>query len=105
MVSEAKTLAVDYTNVKDVLRILPNGSLLTSRGVQWNGIHLEYYCHPPYEIPENSSKQHLILINTKIPFLTQCEQALDGRTSRATLRQGEVIVIPADVLHWAPSSG
>ncbi len=72
--SEVNTLAVDYTNVKDVLQILPNGSLLTSRGVQWDGIHLEYYCHPPYEIPENSAKQHLILINTKIPASTHCEQ-------------------------------
>lgn len=98
---EANILTVDYTNVKDVLQILPNGSLLTSRGVQWDGIHLEYYRHPPYEIPENSPKQHLILINTKIPPSTHCEQTLDGRTSRDTLRQGEVIVIPANVLHWA----
>jgi AraC family transcriptional regulator len=101
MTSEAKTQAVDYTNVKDVLQILPNGSLLTSHGAQWDGIHLEYYCHPPYEIPENSSKQHLILINTTVPPSTQCEQTLDGHTSKDTLRQGEVIVIPADVLHWA----
>ena len=60
--SKANTLAVDFTKAKDVLQILPNGSLLTSRGAQWDGIHLEYYRHPPYEIPENFPKQHLILM-------------------------------------------
>lgn len=43
---EANTLAVDFTNAEDILQILPNGSLLTSCGVQWDGIHLEYYRHP-----------------------------------------------------------
>lgn len=99
--SEVNTLAVDFTKARDVLQILPNGTLLTSRGVQWDGIHLEYYRHPPYEIPENSPKQHLILINTKIPPSTHYEQALDGRACSDELRQGEVIVIPANVLHWA----
>lgn len=99
--SEANTLAVDFTKAKDVLQILPNGSLLTSHGAQWDGIHLEYYRHPPYEIPENSPKQHLILINIKIPPSTHYEQALDGRASSDELRQGEVIVIPANVSHWA----
>ncbi|MDZ4877103.1 MAG: HTH-type transcriptional activator RhaS [Chroococcidiopsis cubana SAG 39.79] len=99
--SKANTLAVDFTKAKDVLQILPNGSLLTSRGAQWDGIYLEYYRHPPYEIPENFPKQHLILINTRIPPSTHYEQALDGRISSDELRQGEVIVIPANILHWA----
>lgn len=99
--SEANTLAVDFTNAEDVLQIFPQGALLTSRGVQWNGIHLEYYRHSPYEIPENSPKQHLILINTDIPPLTHYEQAIDGSFSRDNLRQGEVIIIPANVPHWA----
>jgi AraC family transcriptional regulator len=99
--SEANTLAVDFTKATDVLQILPSGSLLTSCGAQWDGIHLEYYRHPPYEIPENSPKQHLILINTKIPPSTHYEQALDGRASSDELRQGEVVVIPANVSHWA----
>ncbi len=99
--SETNTLAVDFTNAKDVLQILPHGSLLTSRGAQWHGIHLEYYRHPAHEIPENSPKQHLILINTKILPSTHYEQAIDGHTSSDELRQGEVIIIPANVLQWA----
>lgn len=61
MISAVNTLAVDYTNVKDVLQILPNEPLLTSRGVQWDGIYLEYYRHQLVEAAQPSNVDTVVV--------------------------------------------
>lgn len=92
---------IDFTKKDEVQQLFPSGPLLSSSKEKWNGIQFEYYQHPPYEIPENAPKQHLILINSEVPASTQYEQRIDGQFHKEQLREGEVIIIPAHTSHWA----
>ena len=96
-----KSLIIDSTKEDDMLQIYPCSSLLSSNNLGWDGIHLGYYRLPPHEIPENSSKQHLILIHPQIPQNMNLEQRFDGRFEKSQLHDGDVIIVPANIPHQA----
>lgn len=94
-----RTVAIDFTRDSEVLQVFPSGSLLSSQPGQWNGIHLSYYQHPPHEIPETVSNQHLILVHLEIP--TQAEQRLDVQFQADQFQVGDVLIVPAHTPHYA----
>lgn len=97
----SKSLTIDSTKKEDMLQIYPCTSLLSSNDLNWDGIHLGYYCLPPYSVPENSSQQHLIIIHPQIPSKMQLEQRFEGRLKTGYVQNGDVIVVPANVPHQA----
>ena len=62
--SEKKPIVVDFKREETLLQILPCAPLLSSNKAGWNGIYVEYYRHPPHEMPEYISLQHKITIHT-----------------------------------------
>ncbi|AFY78087.1 DNA-binding domain-containing protein, AraC-type [Pleurocapsa sp. PCC 7327] len=92
-------VAIDFTRDSEVLQVFPSGSLLSSKLGQWNGIHLSYYQHPPHEIPETISNQHLILVHLEIP--TQAEQKLDAKFQENQFQVGDILIVPAYTPHYA----
>ena len=92
-------LTIDFTKDSDVLQVLPSGPLLSSRPGQWNGVHLSYYQHPPHEIPEIASEQHLVLVHLEVP--TRVEQWLGTQFQENYFQVGSVLIIPAQAPHRA----
>ncbi len=92
-------LAIDFTRDSEVLQVFPSSSLLSSQPGQWNGIHLSYFQHPPHEIPETVSQQHLILVHLEIP--TGAEQRLETRFQKDQFHVGDILVVPAHTPHYA----
>ena len=92
-------LAIDFTQDREVVRVLPCAPLLSSHPGQWNGVHLSYYQHPPHEIPEVACARHLVLIHLEIP--TRVEQWLGTRFQKNYFQVGSVLVVPANVPHRA----
>ena len=66
---------IDYTKDDHILQVYPRLPLLSSRGVAWQGLHLQYYRQPAHETPEHASKQDIIGIEL-------------GQASGATAWQG-----------------
>lgn len=95
----SSALLTDFTRDSDVTQVLPSGSLLSSQPGQWNGVHLGYYQHPPYEIPEVASKHHLVLVHLEVP--TQVEQWLGTQFQKDHFQVGSVLVVPAHMPHSA----
>ena len=99
--SASKSSIVDYTKDDVMQRIFPSTALVSSSNMDWKGIHLGLYRHPPYSVPENCSQQHLILIHPQIPQDMRLEQRFDGRFDRTQIQSGDIIVIPANTPHQA----
>ena len=97
----SKSLIIDSTKEDDMLQIYPCTSLLSSKDLGWDGIHLGYYDLPPYSIPEKVSKQHLILIHLQLPINMSLEQRFGGRFEKNQIHDGEIIIIPANIPHQA----
>ena len=92
---------IDSTKEDDILRIYPCTSLFSSQELNWDGVHLGYYRLPPYSIPENYSQQHLILIHPQIPQGMKLEQKFDGHFEKSQIRDGDIIIVPANIPHQA----
>lgn len=92
-------LVIDFTRESEVLPVFPSGSLLSSQPGQWNGIYLSYYQHPPYEIPETVSRQHLVIVHLEVPI--QAEQRIGTRFQKEYFQAGSVLLIPAHTPHYA----
>lgn len=91
-----KFLMIDSTKEDDVLQVYPCSSLLSSKNMGWDGIHLEHYCLPPHSVPECCLKQHLIAIHTQISSEMQIEQKIGDRFGTNKIRQGDIIIVPAN---------
>ena len=99
--SASKPLIVNSTLEEDILQIYPCNSLFSSSEMGWDGIHLGYYRLPPYSVPENSSRQHLIIIHPQIPPEMQLEQRFEGCLKTGYVQNGDIIIVPANVPHQA----
>jgi AraC family transcriptional regulator len=58
--SSEKPLILDFAQPDAMKSILPNTSILSSHGANWQGIHVEYHRQPPNESPEHYLQQHSI---------------------------------------------
>ena len=91
-----ESLIIDSTKEDNMLQIYPCNSLLSSNNMSWDGIHLKHYLLLPHSIPENCPKQHLILIHTQLSGQLQIQQKIDDRFEKNRIRQGDIIVVPAN---------
>ncbi len=94
-----RTLAVDFTQDREVVQVLPSEALLSSQPGQWNGVHLSYYHHPAHAIPAIASQHHLVLVHLEGP--TQVEQWLATQYQKEQFRAGSVLIVPAGMPHHA----
>ncbi|MEG4393445.1 helix-turn-helix transcriptional regulator [Microcoleus sp. BROC3] len=58
--SPEKAIILDFAETDAMKSILPNTSILSSHGANWEGIHVEYHRQPPNESPEHYLQQHSI---------------------------------------------
>ncbi|WP_293142992.1 MULTISPECIES: helix-turn-helix transcriptional regulator [unclassified Microcoleus] len=58
--SSEKALILDFAQPDAMKSILPNTSILSSHGANWQGIHVEYHRQPPNESPAHYLQQHSI---------------------------------------------
>ena len=79
----------------------PQGATVLHHQTVVAGIELAYYLHPPTELPNSVCQQHLILVHTKVPAQTQVEQVTEGHHQTAEIKNGDVIILPAQTAHRA----
>ena len=98
----SKSLIIDYTKQDETMQqVFPSTAIVSSSNMDWNGIHLGIYRHPPYSIPENCSQQHLVLIHPQIPQGMNLEQKFNGCFDQTQIHNGDIIVVPANIPHRA----
>lgn len=79
----------------------PQGAIMLRNRVLSAGVELAYYRHPPTELPNSFYQQHLILIHQEVPLPTQVEQVTAGDYQTAEIKNGDIIIIPAQTAHRA----
>ncbi len=96
-----KPTIIDFTNEDDVRQLYPHGMTLLQHQNVSAGFGLAHYRHPPTDLPESTCRQHLVLINTHVPFDTEVEQVTDGHYQFGEMKNEDVIIIPAQMAHSA----
>lgn len=94
--SVQKMAVIDYRQVSAANLLLPKPSILSSVG--WNGIHLELFEQPKFEIAEHQHTMHVIacgISNSPPPG----ERTLDGKMTKERRNQGDIAIIPAGISH------
>ena len=94
-------LVVDFAQKDDVLKLYPEAPLLSSNELGWDGIQLQYHQHPPHKLSENYSKQHRIIIHDHSPSPPLVEEMIEHRLQTKQFGDGDVTVVPANVLNSA----
>ncbi len=93
---EAKLLVLDAIREDKILQVFPRLPLLSSHKLGWEGISVQYYRQPAWEIPEHANPQHVINIHHDRQVIN-AERILDGCRARAQLGDGDITLIPANV--------
>jgi len=100
--SSSKPTIIKCANEADLQALYhPQGATILHRQAMAAGIELAYYRHPPTELPDSVCQQHLILVHTEVPPQTQVEQVTEGHYQTAEIRNGDVIILPAQSVHRA----
>lgn len=96
--AEMQPLKIDLAQEDAILRVLPRPPLLSSQ--HWNGITVQQHHQPDWETPEYYYTQHMLLVHTS-DRAVQAERMLDGRRQQEQLGNGNIVIVPATVLHQA----
>ena len=91
--SQAKTLAIDFTQENSVLQVYPQAPLLSSKDLSWHGIHVSYYRQPPHETIEYEPRQYLISIHLGQPVTLQ-QHWQGGNSTKEFQMYGDVSIYP-----------
>ena len=94
-------LIVDFADQDDVLKLYPQAPMLSSDRASWDGIQLQYHRHPPHELSANYSKQHRIIIHDCFSSPPLVEERIEHHFQTKQFSDGDVTVVPADVLNSA----
>ena len=94
---QPKPISLDISNKEYYQDLAIDKPILTSRNADWQNIIFEHRRQPAEEIPETSFQQHALLV-----FLKEvaAEFKMDGCFKAKNARQGEIVLIPADVDYW-----
>jgi AraC family transcriptional regulator len=91
-------LQIDSQKVTNPLSLLPYSPRLTSQAAGWSGIDVEHYQQAAFDLPEQTSAQHIICVH-EFQQPTQLERSLDGKHQIEEVGDGEIAIIPAQVAH------
>lgn len=94
-------LVVDFAQRNHVLKLYPQAPLISSHQAGWDDIQLQYHRHPPHKLSENYSQQHRIIIHDRSPSSPLVEEMIEHRFRNSQFRDGDVTVVPANVLNSA----
>lgn len=93
--SKEKPSTIVYPRTDETRLVTPRLPL-SSYQLDWNGIQVEHHRQPAWEIPEHSNAQHVVVVHHSG---TQVERVLNGRRRSELVLKGNVVMIPASVLH------
>ena len=92
--STANSLAVNYPQGKDILRLFPRLPLFSSHLFGWEGIYVQHHQQPVWEMPESFPPQHVVVVHHgEQP--SEIHRVLDGRRQSAQVGDGYMGLIPA----------
>ncbi|MDJ0591942.1 MAG: AraC family transcriptional regulator [Pleurocapsa sp. MO_226.B13] len=90
---------VDRFQESSTAKRMVGNRLLTSHRANWQNIALEHWWRPAQEIPVYSAQQHAVAIQLSNKGST--ERKLAGVFKQETNQIGDVVLVPANVEHWA----
>jgi AraC family transcriptional regulator len=94
-------LTLDFSQEAASSLIFPRPPLLSSHCASCSSFHLEYHHQPPYQTPELSPSQHLVVIHTAVPASIRSEQILNGHFCDQPASTGDVFIVPATAWYKA----
>jgi AraC family transcriptional regulator len=102
-----KPLFIDRATESTTSSILPRPPLLSSLQAGWDDFFLEYHSQPSGEHQEVFASGHSIAIFTKIPHLGRAERVVDGHLYEHSVKEGDIVIIPAHIgvkANWSGNS-
>jgi AraC family transcriptional regulator len=90
---------VDFSQ-KSAVPPVPRSPLFSSHTPGQHPVYVQHHRQPPYELPELSPAQHLVIIYSDIPVPLERERRLDGELQDEQTQQGDICIVPAGASHW-----
>ncbi|MEO1296545.1 MAG: hypothetical protein AAFW75_12190 [Cyanobacteria bacterium J06636_16] len=97
-INSEKTINGDYKTEHGLSLILPQSPLFTTKSLALDGVKVQYYQQPAAAMPEHISDKHIVAIHHLQEALF-CERFINGKGKSEYIKNGQVIIIPAHVLH------
>ena len=98
--TDLKSLFVDLTEEKNVLKILPRLPLYTSREAEWKTIQLQQHHQLAGESPSSSHPHHFIILH-HLKQTIQIERTFDTKPKTEQVNHGDIALVPAGAPHNA----
>ena len=95
---QEQALHVDLAEEEAMARLLPRSPLLSSHTRGWDGILVQHHQQPAWEMPVYAPSHHTLSIHHS-SHVTESERVLDGKWRTENIHQGDVALIPANVIH------
>lgn len=96
---DKKPLLVEFGKEDTTERLLPRPPILSSLKAGWKNAYLEYHYQPSGEHPEACTSGHTIAVFTKVGDRNQAQRTVDGRYYKHSVKEGDIILVPAYVGH------
>ncbi|GAA6622685.1 helix-turn-helix domain-containing protein [Scytonema sp. NUACC26] len=97
---EQQPVIVRTNQLSSVSQVVPNQPFLTSSPFKWDGMIMRYAWQPAWETPKHYNTQHLILIHYSQDSINS-ERQLDGLRQDEQFSHGDMVLVPANILHKA----
>lgn len=92
--SSQEALLIDFSQEDAALEALPRSPVLSSNGLGWSGLRLEYHRQPAHETPELVSVQHVVsLVTTERPYLNERKENQQFKARYD--HKGDIYIYPA----------
>lgn len=97
--SKSPSLTVDLTQPSELLQLIPRPPLLTSEKAQWNNILVQHHRQPAWEMPDNITNQHVVVVHHKVDSCLEVSRMMDETRQLEYMSHGSCVIIPANVPH------
>lgn len=96
--AEGLLRALDLTQPSDLKQLVPCSPLITSEAVDWKNIRVQHHQQAPWEMPENTTTQHVIAIHWAEAAM-KVDRVMDGQKQQDTVHYGSCVIVPAHIPH------
>ncbi|MBD1909798.1 MULTISPECIES: AraC family transcriptional regulator [unclassified Leptolyngbya] len=96
---ERPSLTIDLTQSSELLQLVPRPPLLTSQQAEWKNILVQHHQQPPWEMPENTVNQHVVVVHHKVGSRLQVNRTMNAIKRQEYMRNGSCVIVPAAVPH------